>query len=357
MGTRDSMTMRQLLAVLAALFLPITPTHAQVWFAGEVGASLHGRGSFTPDIPDFHISCRTSIHLCFDVALGTSWSIDKVYDLFEVDLSYDALLHLDERTTLVPRVGLSSMTINDRTDQGGMNAGIALRRGGILGRDRSPDVFLRVDAVYRRLAGQNWVTLAVGAEARLGKHPARFPPVGGEARSPQPTGRHGFWAEFGVGGGSGSFSCDTCRSGPRLGGAELIVAVGGTPSPHVQLGAEWRFWMHGLASDSQPEIETGTALLTYYPRARGGPFVEGGVGLAYYLLRGGPDTTFHSGRGWGSTIGLGWELALGRHAALRPLVAYSLGAVGTLRSPDGAPVATGWKQNLLSLEIRVLGRP
>ena len=349
--------MRQVYAVLAALSLPTTPIHTQVWIAGQVGASRHPRESLTPDIPDFHLSCRTPIHLCFDVALGSTWSIDKVYDLYDADLSYDALLHLDEHTTLVPRVGLSGVIINDRAGQTGMNAGIALRRGGIaLGRERSPDNFLRVDAVYRRLAGQNWVTLAVGVEGRLGKHPARLPPVGGEASGQRPAGRRGFWAEFGVGGGSASFSCDTCRRGPRLGGAELAITVGGTPTPHVQLGAEWDAWVQGLVRDTQPEMATATALLTYYPRARGGPFVEGGVGLAYYLVRG-PDTTYHSGRGWGSTIRLGWEVPLGPHAGLRPRVAYSLGAVGTVHSPDGAAVATGWKQNLFSVEVRVLGRP
>lgn len=241
------------LAVLAALSPPVTPTDAQVWLAAQVGASLHHPGSLTPDIPDFHFSCRTSIHLCFDLAVGSSWSIDKVYDLIDADLSYDALLHLDERTTLVPRVGLSSVTINDRTVQSGWNAGIALLRGGIgLGNERGPDDFLRVDAEYRRLAGQSWSTLAVGVEWRLRKHPAPAPRVERDSTAHGPAGRHGFWLDLGLGRGSASFSCDTCRRGPRLGGSEISIGVGGTPSPHVQLGVEWRAWINGWAESPQP---------------------------------------------------------------------------------------------------------
>ena len=322
--------------------------------AAQVGASHHPRESLTPDIPDFHLSCRTPVHLCFDLAIGSTWGLDKVYDLYDADLSYDALLHLDERTTLVPRVGLSGVIINDRTAQTGINAGIALRRGGILGRDRSPDVFLRVDGVYRRLAGQSWATLAVGVEWPLRKHPAPAPRVRDDSSAHRTAGRHGFWLDVGLGGGSASFSCDTCRRGPRLGGSEISIGVGGTPSPHVQLGIEWSAWVNGLVRSPQPVIETVTTVLSYYPRARGGPFVEGGAGLEYYLVRG--DTTLYSGRGWGSTITLGWEIPLGPHA-LRPRVAYSFGAVGTLHTPDGARVATGWRQSLVSLEVRFLPRP
>ena len=41
--------------------------------------------------------------------------------------------------------------------------------------------------------------------------------------------------------------------------------------------------------------------------------------------------------------------------ALRPFLAYHHGAVRRLRSPDHATVATGWNQNLLTIELKVFG--
>lgn len=167
--------MKGLVTFLVALTLAVSPIDAQVWISAEVGASLHPGGSLVVDIPHFHVSCRTSIHLCLDLGLGIAWGSGKVYDVLDADLNYDALLHLDERTTVVPRIGFSFVTINDATLQNGINAGIGFRRGGIEG---SPDNFLRVDALYRRVSGHNWSSLAVGVEWRVGKHPAPAPQSG-----------------------------------------------------------------------------------------------------------------------------------------------------------------------------------
>src|SRR5690349_5127243 len=59
-------------------------------------------------------------------------------------------------------------------------------------------------------------------------------------------GRDGPWMGFGLGYGSASFSCDTCTGSQRLGGWMTSVELGGTLSPHVRLGAEWRSWWNGL---------------------------------------------------------------------------------------------------------------
>jgi hypothetical protein len=105
-------------------------------------------------------------------------------------------------------------------------------------------------------------------------------------------------------------------------------------------------------------ITTGTAVVSYYPRVNGGPFLEGGVGLSDYLLGKGTgdpiepisrDTTYASGAAWGYTLGLGWTVP-GKTVSFTPRVDYALGRTRTLHSPDGATVATGWTPNVLLVE-------
>ncbi len=175
--------------------------------------------------------------------------------------------------------------------------------------------------------------------------------------------RHGFWIDLGLGYGSASFSCDTCTGSRRLGGWTGSGGLGGTFSPHVRLGADLRLWWNGLKAGGRlPGIDNGTLSLSYYPRTRGGPFVKGGAGFSHYEVckgTGDPiepcsrDPSYYSGTGWGVTLGAGWEIPIPR-GALRPLLEYHHGAASRLHSPNGATVATGWRQRLLSVEIRVL---
>jgi len=176
--------------------------------------------------------------------------------------------------------------------------------------------------------------------------------------------RHGAWTDLvGLGYGSASFSCDACIGSQRLGGWTVSFGAGGTLSPHVRLGADVRVWMNGLnAGETLPGIDVVSLLLSYYQRTRGGPFVQGGGGLSHYdACKGTGDPTepcaagpsYYSGWGWGLTLGAGWEIPRGRFA-LRPVLAFHHGAVQELHSPDGATAASGWKQNLLTLELRLL---
>jgi len=150
------------LSAIVALTLPVAPTHAQIWLAAEVGISKNQLGTLV-DIPDFHFSWKTRIHLALDGAVGISWGNGGVYDSADGDLSYDAI-RVHGNTTLGPRVGLSTMFFNDKSAQNGFNAGIALRAPAPRRLRRTPDTLLRIDFVYRRLAGHTWNTIAAGVE-------------------------------------------------------------------------------------------------------------------------------------------------------------------------------------------------
>ena len=176
--------------------------------------------------------------------------------------------------------------------------------------------------------------------------------------------RRGFWAGLGLAYGSARFLCDTCTSRSRLGGYAAAGEFGWTLSPHVQFGAEARQWLNGLKQDRRLPVITSAALLVvYYPRIRGGPFVEGAAGFSYYKLGKGTgdpiepiskDTTYNSGHGWGSSLGVGWEFPW-RGGWFTPRVIYAHGNEGMLKGAGGGTLASGWRQNVLLVEVGVRG--
>ena len=170
---------------------------------------------------------------------------------------------------------------------------------------------------------------------------------------------------FRIGYGRASFSCDTCTATQRLDGWTMSLGGGGTLNPHFRLGGDLRFWANGLGGGGKPLPLIGvvTLMLSYYPRTHGGPFLQGGGGLSGYDAckgRGDPlepcgnDASYSGGWGRGVNVGAGWEIPIwGRK--LRPLLVYHHGVVRKLHGPDGSTVVTGWHQNLLTLELTLLG--
>src|SRR2546426_399379 len=65
-------------------------------------------------------------------------------------------------------------------------------------------------------------------------------PVSAQAK---PT-REGGWLSLGVGYGSARVSCDTCQTGRHTDGLDVLLAIGGTPSPHWCAGAMLEVWEH-----------------------------------------------------------------------------------------------------------------
>jgi len=174
----------------------------------------------------------------------------------------------------------------------------------------------------------------------------------------------GLWFRGGVGYGSAHVSCDSCRSGRHLDGYTVQLGIGGAKSPELHLGAVLEVWEHSLdGGETLSAMTMGTASLYYYPGYRRRFFLEGGVGLSDYRVVKGlhegflfenADATPVSGTGLGFTVGLGYDVRLGREFAIVPRVAYAHGDVGTLHSQRGAPVAKGWQQDVLSVSAGVL---
>jgi len=170
------------------------------------------------------------------------------------------------------------------------------------------------------------------------------------ARAQYPQRREGFWIGFGLGYGSANVTCDTCSSGSRTGGVTAFLKLGGTPSRNLLIGGAINGWSHssGGATETMGNV---TASLYYYPAARSGLFLTGGLGFSDYRVDTSPS---YDGTGWGFTAGVGYDVRVGRNVSLTPVVDYVYGGVGDVSvSGGGAPFATGWKQNVVDFGLGV----
>ncbi|HEX2220502.1 MAG TPA: hypothetical protein VHG35_16980 [Gemmatimonadales bacterium] len=145
-------------------------------------------------------------------------------------------------------------------------------------------------------------------QARLAPPPVRTVPL----VEPNRHRREGFW--FNVGLGYGSLGCDGC--GGREGGLSGGLQLGGSLSQKVLLGGATTGWTR---SEGGVTLTVGTllALVRFYPSARGGFFLEGGLGLGtiHVSVDGfGSD----SEAGGGALVGLGYDIRVGENVSLTP---------------------------------------
>jgi hypothetical protein len=120
-----------------------------------------------------------------------------------------------------------------------------------------------------------------------------------------PQTREGFW--FSAGLGYGSLGCQDCVG--RLNGLSGGLSIGGTVSPHVQLGFGTTGWTKSVGGD---RLSAGTFdfRVRYYPVTKSGFFVTGGVGLGSVSFEG------DSEHGLGLVIGVGWDIRVAKNTSL-----------------------------------------
>jgi len=177
--------------------------------------------------------------------------------------------------------------------------------------------------------------------------------LGGAVASPgwgqRPQRRDGFWIGFGVGYGWAHVACDGCLGVARTGGATGFLKLGGTLSPHVLLGGQVNVWAHDDGASTEG-IANVTASLYYYPDARRGLFLTGGLGFSDYSTDSRPA---FEGSGWGATLGVGYDVRVGRNVSLTPIVHWVYGAVGDVNQGALGPGFTGWRQNVIDVGLGV----
>ena len=142
-----------------------------------------------------------------------------------------------------------------------------------------------------------------------------FVGTAGQAQSRQ---RHeGFWIGFGIGGGvNTSANVDNQR-----GGGAIYVRLGGTLSQKFLLGGEISAWgkqEDTVLGENSLTVTRSNATFTamFFPSKTGGFFLKGGVGGANVEAEvAGVKVTE---QGLGTTLGLGYDVRLGRNLYLTP---------------------------------------
>jgi hypothetical protein len=146
---------------------------------------------------------------------------------------------------------------------------------------------------------------------------------------------HGLWGGFGLGTG---VNLTGLNDGGSLWGFTGYGRLGGTLSQRVLLGGESAFW---IGSRDGVDFSRGnlSAVVLFYPQARGGLFLKGGIGLSYTMTAISQSTAVggvyfqtsvsQSKGGFGATAGVGYDVRLGRNLYLVPEVGYYLQAVGS----------------------------
>jgi hypothetical protein len=143
---------------------------------------------------------------------------------------------------------------------------------------------------------------------------------------------NGFWIGFGFGGG---VNLSKGIDGERLTSGSFYVRLGGTPSQRLLLGFEAIGW---AKERDNIILSRGNATFTAlaYPCRCGGVFVKGGIGSAALSRDEVTGNEHHSitKGGWGTVLGVGADLKIGRNLYLTPNLDW------LFQSIDAGPVNT-----------------
>jgi Outer membrane protein beta-barrel domain len=135
-------------------------------------------------------------------------------------------------------------------------------------------------------------------------------------------GRAGFWGGLSIGAGERSFDLrDGAGYRDELYQPTISLRLGGTVGQHLRLGGEVLAWIdeHDHATES---LTSFLFMGQLYPVATTGLYLKGGLGLGRSAVEfddvGGVGDVGDTG--FAGLLGAGWEIRMGRHWYLNPVV-------------------------------------
>ena len=134
-----------------------------------------------------------------------------------------------------------------------------------------------------------------------------------EPDSTQPS-RHGFWIAVGLGWSRASTTCSTCAT-PHLSGLARQVALGGSPSPHFLVGAEFNAWLVWGDDHGSRAISAVSGVLMWYPSRTGPWFLKAGLGVVKYLPA---SSSALEASATSGVLGFGGDVHVSRRVSLTP---------------------------------------
>jgi hypothetical protein len=165
-----------------------------------------------------------------------------------------------------------------------------------------------------------------------------------------PLAAQGFWFGAGVGTGVQRVGCDICR-GHMDGGWAARVAMGGTISSHLRIGAELHGWTD-RTEDIRFRSYSLMPALYWYPSTRTPYFFVGALGLMGYRASDGSESL--SSSSLGLTAGAGYEMPLSPGFAIAPFFTYTGSILANLKH-DRTDI-TGAQFSLFQLGFALMRR-
>jgi hypothetical protein len=135
------------------------------------------------------------------------------------------------------------------------------------------------------------------------------------AAEAQASRRQGLYFSMGLGGG-----VDLSVSDETAGGFAGYLRVGGTPSPKFVVGGEIKWLVREQLSSVWLTRGTFTGNVLFYPSPTLDIFINGGLGLGWVALysTAGSSVTDEWNTGFGSTIGVGYDIRISDKFSITP---------------------------------------
>jgi len=157
-------------------------------------------------------------------------------------------------------------------------------------------------------------------------------------QTPAPVHPEGWWGGFGGGIATLRFACADCGDDqPVYEAPALAVTFGKSIGRNVAFAVEYGGSFPTIESGTRVVASSLTGMARWYP-SDSGIFLKFGIGLSRVraTVTSNGETVSDIRNGTGIVFGAGWDIRVGRSAALTPYVGWYMSAIGDIGEPNSA---------------------